>query len=254
MSAIKTHDEINKIREGGRKLAAVLDILKKEIKIGMSSKELDAMAEKLILESGGEPSFKNYKSAHDDYPYPATVCISINDEVVHGIPSDRKFKNGDLVGLDIGMKYKGLFTDMAETVIMGDADENGEKLVKITKEALALAISLVKPGLRTGDLGYQMQDFIESHGFGVVRQLVGHGVGYKVHEDPQIPNWGRKGEGIKLKENMVIAIEPMVTEGDYKLFLAQDGWTWKTADGKRAAHFEHTMVVTSSGVEVLTKI
>ena len=249
----KTPEEISKLSEGGKKLAAVLNILKRETRVGVTPKELDALAEKLIIDSRGVPSFKGYNVSKDQRPYPATICVSVNDEVVHGLPLDKKLQEGDIVGLDIGMKYKNLFTDMAETVIIGRTDEVGEKLVRITKEALDLAISMVRPGLKTGDLGEAVQKFIEGNGFGVVRELVGHGVGYKVHEDPQIPNWGKKGEGVTLEENMVIAIEPMVTEGGCEIYLAPDGWTWKTKDKKRAAHFEHTMVIHKNGAEVLTK-
>ena len=247
MIKIKTAEEIEKLREGGRKLAAILDSLKKEAKPGIATIDLDKLAEKLILDAGGKPAFKGYKTAGDKNPFSGTVCISINDEVVHAPPSSRELRKGD-----IGMKYKNLFTDMAETVSIGSPDPVGEKLIKVTKEALELAISIVHPGVRTGDIGEAVQNFIEAYGFGVVRQLVGHGVGYEVHEDPQIPNWGRSGEGATLKENMVIAIEPMVTEGNYELYLAKDGWTWKTKDGSRAAHFEHTMVVTKNGAEILT--
>ena len=252
MIKIKTAEEIEKLREGGRKLAAILDSLKKEAKPGIATIDLDKLAEKLILDAGGKPAFKGYKTAGDKNPFSGTVCISINDEVVHAPPSSRELRKGDIVGLDIGMKYKNLFTNMAETVSIGSPDPVGEKLIKVTKEALELAISIVHPGVRTGDIGEAVQNFIEAYGFGVVRQLVGHGVGYEVHEDPQIPNWGRSGEGATLKENMVIAIEPMVTEGNYELYLAKDGWTWKTKDGSRAAHFEHTMVVTKNGAEILT--
>lgn len=254
---VKTLEEIMKLKEGGGKLAAILEIIKKETKPGVSTMELDKMAEQLILKEGGVPSFKGYKGGKDAVPFPATMCISVNDEVVHGMPGKKILKEGDIVGLDIGMKYKGLFTDMAETVIVGNSKEKdpaGDKLVKVTKESLELAISVIRPGLKTGDLGNIIQSFIEAHGFGVVRQLVGHGVGHAVHEEPQIPNWGTAGEGVPLKENMVIAIEPMVTEGDYNLCIADDGWTWKTKDGSRAAHFEHTMAVKKVGAEVLTSI
>ncbi|OGF69529.1 type I methionyl aminopeptidase [Candidatus Giovannonibacteria bacterium RIFCSPLOWO2_02_FULL_45_14] len=253
MITIKTAEEIEKLREGGRKLAGALDTLKKEAKPGVTTDSLDKLAEKLILEAGGKPAFKGYKTSGDRIPFSGTVCISVNDEVVHAPPSKRKLKEGDIVGFDIGMKYKNLFTDMAETIGVGEIGEKDKKLIKVTREALDLAISVVHPGIKTGDIGEVVQNFIEAHGFGVVRELVGHGVGYEVHEDPQIPNWGRSGEGATLKENMVIAIEPMVTGGDYKLYIDQDGWTWKTKDGSRAAHFEHTMVITKKGAEILTK-
>lgn len=251
--SVKTIEEIRKIKEGGAKLAAILDKIKKETRPGVMTAALDKMAEELILKAGGAPSFKGYKGSRDAVPFPATMCISINDEVVHGMPGNKVIDEGDVVGLDIGMKYKGLFTDMAETIIVGKSkDKKGEELVKITKESLDLAISVIRPGIKTGDLGNIIQSFIESHGFGVVRQLVGHGVGYEVHEDPKIPNWGSAGEGVTLKENMVIAVEPMVTEGDYDLFIGEDGWTWKTKDGSRAAHFEHTLAIRKDGAEVLT--
>ncbi|OGF51845.1 type I methionyl aminopeptidase [Candidatus Giovannonibacteria bacterium RIFCSPLOWO2_02_FULL_43_11b] len=253
MITIKTAEEIEKLREGGRKLAAILDILKKEAMPGVTALSLDKLAEKLILEVEGHPAFKGYKGSRDQSPFPGTVCISVNDEVVHSPPSNRKLKNGDIVGLDIGMKYKNLFTDMAETIGIGEISDSDNKLIKVTKEALDLAISIVHQGVKTGDIGEAVQNFIEANSFGVVRRLVGHGVGYQVHEDPQIPNWGRSGEGTTLKENMVIAIEPMVTEGNYELYLAEDGWTWKTKDGSRSAHFEHTIVVTKNGAEVLTR-
>ena len=250
--SVKTQEEIQILREGGRKLAAVLDTLKRELSDGVSAEALDRLAEKLIREAGGEPSFKGYQGAKDKYPYSATVCFSINDEVVHGLPDGKKIKDGDIIGLDIGMKYKNLFTDMAQTIGIGKIDESGERLIRVTKETLDFAISKVRPGIKTGDLGEAIQNFVESRGFGVVRNLVGHGVGYQVHEEPQIPNWGKSGTGLELVEGMVIAIEPMVTEGDYNLKLAKDGWTWKTKDGKRAAHFEHTLVITKTGAEVLT--
>lgn len=250
---VRNQKEIEILSEGGGKLAAVLNELKKEIRPGLTTKELDKLAEKLILEAGGEPSFKGYGANGAKNPFPASLCVSINNEVVHGIPAEREFKNGDIVGLDIGMKYKNLFTDMAETVLIGEVDELGEKLVKVTKKALEIGISEIRPGARTGDIGAAIQKFVEKKGFGVVRELVGHGVGAKVHEDPEIPNWGRAGTGAALKEGMVVAIEPMVTEGSYGIFLAPDGWTWKTKDGSRAAHFEHTILVTRDGAEILTK-
>ncbi len=251
---IKNEEELEILREGGQKLAAILEKIKGAIGTGVRTKDLDALAEKLIRESGGEPSFKGYRTFDSRFPYPASLCISINDEVVHGIPSERVFESGDIVGLDIGMKYRGLFTDMAETAQVGAADKNGEKLIRVTKKALELATSKVKPETRVGDIGEAVQKFVEAEGFGIVRQLVGHGVGAKVHEDPEIPNWGKAGTGPVLKENMVIALEPMVTEGSFEVYLSKDGWTWKTKDERRAAHFEHTLLVTKNGAEVLTKI
>lgn len=250
--SIKTPKEIEILREGGHKLAAILEELKGATAPGVKTKELDVLAEKLIREAGGEPSFKGYKIKGAPSGYPASICVSINDEIVHGVPSERVIREGDIVGLDIGMKYQGLFTDMAETIIVGETDARGRKLVEVTRKALEIAISKVHAGGRVGDIGEAVQKYVESEGFGVVRQLVGHGVGYKVHEEPEIANWGKVGEGAELRENMVIAIEPMVTEGDAELYLAPDQWTWKTKDQKRAAHFEHTLAVMKEGAEILT--
>ena len=249
---IKNKKELEVLREGGKRLAAVLVEVAGAAKDGVITKELDELAEKLILKSGGKSSFKGYK-AHSApvSPYPGTVCISINEEVVHGIASDRKLKNGDVVGLDIGMWYEGLCTDTAMTVLVGGGTN---KLIETTKKSLELGIAQVRPGARLGDIGFAIQQHLEKEGFGVVRELVGHGVGRAVHEEPEIPNWGKKGEGDKLFEGMVIALEPMATEGGYKVKLAPDGWTWVTRDGSRSAHFEHTIVVTKTGSEVLTKI
>lgn len=253
MSFVKSEQEIAILREGGHKLAAILAEIKTLVRPGASTKELDERAEALIRSAGGEPSFKGYKISKQAMPYPASLCVSVNDEVVHGIPSDRILQEGNIVGLDIGMKYGGLFTDMAETVMVGVGDKAGQKLIEATKEALKIGIAEVHAGAHVGDIGEAVQTFLEIKGFGVVRELVGHGVGHAVHEDPEVPNWGSRGKGIKLEEGMVIAIEPMVTEKSPAIYLAGDGWTWKTKDGARAAHFEHTMAVTKEGAEILTK-
>lgn len=254
MNSIKSAEEIRTLGEGGRRLAAVLERVIEAAKAGVSAFELDELAEKLIREAGGEPSFKGYKTARDTAPYPATLCVSVNDEVVHGFPSREKItQEGDVVGIDIGMKYKGLFTDMAKTIIIGSGDEGARRLVEVTRKALEIGIAEVHTANTTGDIGAAIQQYVEGEGFGVVRELIGHGVGYKVHEDPEVPNWGKRGEGTRLEEGTVIAIEPMITEGGRAIYLAQDGWTWKTKDGKRAAHFEHTMAVTKKGAEVLTR-
>ena len=251
---IKNTKELDILREGGKRLAAVLVEAAKAAKDGITTKELDELAEKLILKTGGKPSFKGYKVHGAPMPYPGTICISINEEVVHGIASDRKLKNGDIVGLDIGMWYGGLCTDTAMTLAVGPPSGGATALISATKKSLEVGIAQVSPGAKLGDIGFAIQRYLEKEGFGVVRELVGHGVGKAVHEEPEIPNWGKKGEGDELSEGMVIALEPMTTEGNFKVKLAKDGWTWVTRDGSRSAHFEHTLVVTKTGAEVLTRI
>ncbi|KKT41413.1 MAG: Methionine aminopeptidase [Candidatus Giovannonibacteria bacterium GW2011_GWA2_44_13b] len=283
---IKNKKELDILREGGKRLAAILVDVAKAAKEGVVTKELDELAEKLILKAGGKPSFKGYKVHGAPMPYPGTICISINEEVVHGLASDRKLINGDIVGLDIGMWYEGLCTDTAMTVLVGsslahsdflalnplygdsDASPKSERarfdlnkkfleakrLIAVTKKSLEIGIAQVRPGARIGDIGFVIQQHLEKEGFGVVRELVGHGVGRAVHEEPEIPNWGRKGDGEELSEGMAIALEPMATEGNSKVKIASDGWTWITRDGSRSAHFEHTLVVTKTGSEVLTEL
>jgi methionyl aminopeptidase len=238
-------EEIKVLREGGKRLASVLYQVAEMAKPGVATIELDKMAERLIREAGGEPSFKNYKTVEDKIPYPASLCVSINDEVVHGIPGPRKIKDGDVVSLDLGMKYKNLYTDMAITVGTG-------KIIEVAKKSLEEGIKVIKEGTRIGDIGFVIQNCAKKNGFNVVRQLVGHGVGYKPHEEPEIPNFGNRGTGEILKQGMVLAIEPMLTEGNSEVFLSSDNWTWKTKDGSLAVHFEYTVVVTKNGAEVLT--
>jgi methionyl aminopeptidase len=251
MKFLKTKQEIENLAEGGKLLAEVLQVVVEGVKPGVTTEELDRLAESLILSHGGKPSFKGY-AAFGAPPYPATLCTSVNEEVVHGIPSKKVLKEGDIIGLDIGMIYKGLYTDMAVTVPVGTIDPESQKLIEVTKKSLDIAIAQVKAGAYVGDIGAAVQEYLEGQSFGVVRDLVGHGVGYEVHEDPQIPNFGKKGTGIKLQEDMVIALEPMATAGNWKVVLAPDQWTWVTKDGSRAAHFEHTLVVTKDGARVLT--
>ncbi|OGZ44165.1 MAG: type I methionyl aminopeptidase [Candidatus Ryanbacteria bacterium RIFCSPHIGHO2_02_FULL_45_17b] len=253
MSLIKSQKEIQALLEGGKKLADVLQSVVELVRPGVTTKELDELAEKLITACGGTPSFKGYSAFGARNAYPASLCTSINDEVVHGIPSEKRvLKEGDIIGLDIGMKYQGLFTDMAVTVGVGRIDADSQKLIDVTHESLEKGIAEVHPGARIGDIGEAVQVFVESNGFGVVRELVGHGVGHAVHEEPEVPNFGKKGQGLKLEEGMVLALEPMVTARSPRVLLAKDEWTWKTKDGSRAAHFEHTVVVTKDGVRVLT--
>ncbi|MEK7173687.1 MAG: type I methionyl aminopeptidase, partial [Patescibacteria group bacterium] len=216
MASVKSKKEIEILAEGGLRLAEILRNVADAVKPGITTKQLDSLAESLILSAGGSPSFKGYKAFGSRTAFPAALCTSINEEVVHGIPSDKRMlEEGDILGLDIGMKYNGLYTDTAVTVGVGRVDVAWQKLIDATRDAMYAGIAEVRAGAFTGDIGEAIQTHAEDHGFGVVRELVGHGVGHKVHEDPEVPNWGYRGRGDKLLEGMVIAIEPMVTAGDY---------------------------------------
>jgi methionyl aminopeptidase len=264
MVTIKSDKEIEIMREGGKILANITKKLKDEIKPGTTTGQLEQMACSLIKEAGGRPSFKGYKSKQDSVAFPTALCTSINDEVVHtpALPS-RKLNAGDIIGIDLGMEYpykkgvKGYYTDMAVTVGVGKISKEVKKLIKTTKKSLKLAIEQVKPENTINDIAKTVQDFVEGQGFSVVRDLVGHGVGYEVHEDPQVPNYvaeGKKFNNAVLKPGMVLAIEPMVNVGSYEINNMPDGLTIKTADGRLSAHFEHTVAVVENGCEVLTKI
>lgn len=249
---IKTQDEIEKIAKGGELIRKILHETAALAKPGVSTLELDEYAEKAIRKIGGRPSFLGYGEKNN--PFPATLCTSVNDVVVHGVPSsDVVLKEGDILGIDIGMEYLGLYTDTAITVGVGKVSAKAKKLMEVTKKSLDLAIRQAKPGNRIGDIAFATQDTVEKAGFSVVRELVGHGVGYEVHEDPQVPCYGKKGTGIVLKPGMVLAIEPMVCEGERFIFFDEDdGWSIRTRDGKLAAHFEHTIAVTERGARILT--
>ncbi len=221
------------------------------VKSGITTWELNEFAEKMIKDAGGVPSFKGYGGKKN--PYPTGLCTSVNDEIVHGIPSKKKIlKGGDIVGLDIGMEYQGFFTDTAITVGVGGISEKAKKLIETCQKALNAAIKQAKPDNRIGDMSFAIQKTAEDEGFSVVRELVGHGVGYGVHEDPAIPCFGEKGKGAILKVGMVLAIEPMVCEKDYFLEFDKDGWTIRTKDGGLSAHFEHTIAITGYGARILT--
>lgn len=255
MITIKTPEEIKILREGGKILASVLIMVGTRAKPGLATLELDEYAENLIKKAGGEPSFKNYKTPRDKFPFPASLCVSINDEVVHGIPSgERILKEGDIVGLDLGLKYKGLYTDATITIGIGKITNEAKKLLDVTKITLGRAIKVVRENAFIGDLGFAIQSYVEKNGFNVVKKLVGHGVGYDVHEEPEIPNWGKKGTGEILKTGMVLALEPMVVIENSDVVLGKNNWTWKTKDGSLSAHFEHTVAVTKRGCEILTKL
>lgn len=253
MITIYTKEEIGHLREGGKRLAKVLGAVRDAVKPGVSTKDLDVLAEKLIREGGDEPAFLGYTPDGAEFPYPATLCTSVNDEIVHGIPrAERILKEGDIIGIDLGLRHKGLFVDMAFTVPVGEVDEKARKLIEVTEGSLRKAIEVVRPDARVSDIGNAIGAFV-GPGYGIVRELGGHGVGHEIHEEPYIPNFTQKTVGAKLRPGMVIAIEPMLNEGTRGITLDPDGYTFKTADGKRSAHFEHTILVTETGAEVLTK-
>lgn len=250
----KTTEEIAILREGGKRLARIIREVAKAAVPGASTAELNALGEKLIAEGGDTPAFLNYTPGGAVRPYPAGVCVSVNDEVVHGIPNEqpKTLKEGDIVSIDIGLIHEGMVTDSAVTAAVGKVDAVALKLLDITKKSLMQGISAVKVGATTGDIGFAIESFVKPFGFSIVEELCGHGVGYSVHEEPQIPNYGVKGRGPRLPLGAVIAIEPMLNEGKKQIVLDKDGYTYKTKDGKRSAHFEHTIVVTENGSEILT--
>jgi len=244
--------DIKILKEGGAHLARILADLRKRACVGITTKELNEYAERMIVEFGGRPSFKGYQSGGAS-PYPGTVCTSINDEIVHGIPSDRKLKNGDIIGLDIGMEYKGLYTDTAITVPVGTVDKKILELIAVTTEGLMAGIAAARPGNTIGDIGHAISAIAKPYKYGVVRELVGHGVGSTVHEDPQIPNYGQAGTGEDIVEGMVLALEPMFNLGRHEVVLEDDGWTWSTADGSISAHMEHTIYIGKEETIIITK-
>lgn len=252
MSRLKTPSDIKALRAGGKRLAAVLDALEREVRPGITTQELDEFAESLIRKGGDEPAFLNYQPSGAEYPFPATVCISVNDEVVHGLPGKRVLKEGDIVGLDIGLVHKGLVADMARTVPVGEVSDEVKNLLSATKEALKAGIKAAKVGNRVGDISAAIQAVAERDGYGIVRELGGHGVGHKVHELPFVPNYGKAGTGPVLQPGMVLALEPMFNLGSDDVELLRDGYTFRTRDRKYSAHFEHTIVITKKGPDIVT--
>jgi methionyl aminopeptidase len=264
MIIIKTAKEIEAIRKGGKILAEVLEQLIKIVKPGITTGDLEDLTNELIGQAGGRPSFKGYKATSSSRAYPTALCASINNEIVHApsLPA-RVLNSGDIIGLDLGMEYPygadkhGYYTDMAKTVVVGKINKETRRLLNVTEKSLSLAIDQVKPGKTLRDIGRAIEKYVEKEGFSVVRDLVGHGVGIAVHEDPQIPNYEITGSGFEntiLKPGMVIAIEPMVNNGDWRIKNGRDGFTITTVDGSLSAHFEHTVVVTENGHEVVTKL
>jgi len=255
MIIIKTPEEIEILREGGRRLATVLHKVKEKISPEVSTKELDDYAFQLIKELGDTPAFLNYRPEGASTPFPASLCVSVNDEVVHGIPTkERILKEGDIVSIDLGLKHRGLFTDMAITVPVGNVSQNALKLVETTENALRVGINEAVAGGTVGDIGYAIENFVRPHKYGIVEVLSGHGVGRSIHEDPYIPNFGKAGKGEKLVSGMVVALEPMLNNGTKNVTLDKDGYTFRTADGKKSAHFEHTILITEGEPEILTKV
>ncbi len=250
---IKTKEEIEILREGGKRLASVLRKVKDAVRPGVSTKELDEIAFSEIKALGDEPAFLNYQPYGASYPYPASLCVSVNEEIVHGIPGDRVLKEGDIVSIDLGLKHKGYFTDHAVTVPVGKISKQDQELLAVTEEALNIGIEAIKAGGNIGDIGYAIEQYVKEFGFGIVRGLSGHGVGVHIHEDPYVPNYGKMGQGEKLVPGMVIAIEPMITLGNPAMKTLKDGYTIVSKDGSRAAHFEHTVAITEEGAEILTK-
>ena len=251
---IKNDTERVSLIEGGKRLAVVLRALKEKVAPGVTSKKLDDLAEQLIREGGDEPCFLGYTPEGANRPYPAALCVSINDEVVHGIPNEsiKVLKDGDIVGLDLGLAHNGVIVDAAITVPVGEVDEITRKLLVATDSALTAGIKQAKVGNHIGDVSSAIQKEIEGAGFSVVRELGGHGVGDLVHEEPFIPNFGHAGTGSELVEGMVLALEPIATAGRARVVLALDGYTYRTRDGSRSAHFEHTLLIEKGKARIIT--
>lgn len=247
MSSVDS-EKLEAMRQGGKILATILQEIKKKTVIGTKTSEINDLANRLCLKYNVKPSFLKYNN------YPASICVSINDEVVHGIPGSYTIKDGDIVSLDFGVECGGYHTDSAISFGIGNISAEAHRLLTVTERSLMYGIEAARAGKNIGNIGNAVQKHVESHGFGVVRVLVGHGIGKRVHEDPYIPNFGNPGDGPKIKENTALAIEPMVTVGDFEVELDKDGWTYKTEDGSLAAHFEHTVWVHPDGPEILTQV
>ena len=248
MIIIKSPREVEQLRKSNAIVAEVFGRLERMIVPGVSTRELDEVAEDYIRQRGARPAFKGYRG------FPASLCTSINEEVVHGIPGQRRLKEGDIIGLDVGVNYQGYFGDAAMTFPVGEVDAEARRLLQVTEKALYIGIEEAKLGNRLFDISYAIQKWVESHGFSVVRDFVGHGIGKELHEDPQVPNFGAPHQGPRLEKGMVFSLEPMVNEGTYEVRVLSDGWTVVTADGKRSAHFEHTIAIAEDGAEILSAI
>jgi len=247
MIPLKSEEDLRVLREAGIILGSMMKKIERFVKAGVTTAEIDIFAEGLATEQGVMPAFKGYRG------FPAVVCTSVNEEIVHGIPGDRKLKDGDIISVDLGINHLGYFSDAAVTFAVGKINPRAKKLIDITKKALTLGIKKAKAGNHLSDISYAVQSYVEKNGFSVVRQYVGHGIGRSLHEEPEIPNFGRPGQGPVLKNGMVLAIEPMVNMGSWESETLSDGWTAVTKDRQLSAHFEHTIAVTDKGPEILTR-
>ena len=252
MIPIKEPWELVVMRTAGKKLAEVVARLREQLAIGMTTQDLDRLSEEAILELGAKPAFKGYRVGRAVFP--ATLCVSINEQVVHGIPGKRKVNDGDLVSLDFGLIYGGYYADTAFSVVVGEGDAESRRLVAATEEAMMRGIALAKAGGRIGDIGHAIESFVRPQGLGVVTQMVGHGIGRKLHEPPSVPNYGKAKSGDLLRVGMVLAVEPMITLGSDDTKILGDQWTVVTEDNSRSAHFEHTVAITPTGPEILTRL
>ena len=247
MVTVKTAQEIELMRKANLIVRDTLNLLEEKIKPGMTTRQLDKIAHDYIKKCNAVPSFLGYEG------YPASICVSIDEEVVHGIPSSERYiEEGQIVSVDIGSIYKGYNGDAARTFMIGNVSEEKRRLVEVTKQSFFEGVRILKEGVRLGDLGHAIQSYAESYGFSVVRALVGHGIGTDMHEDPEVPNYGRPGHGLRLKANMTIAVEPMINAGTFDVVMLDDGWTVVTADGKPSAHYENTIAITEDGVDILS--
>jgi len=246
MIQYKSSREIERIRKAGRVVAEILDLISENVRPGVTTRKLESLAAEHFKKKNARPAFLGYQG------FPASICVSVDDEVVHGIPGDRKLAEGEIVSVDVGAVVDGYFGDSARSFAVGTVNSRARKLLSVTQEALNRGIKACVVGNRLGDLSSAIQSYVESEGFSVVRDLVGHGIGKKMHEEPQVPNFGEPGTGIELKKGLVVAIEPMINAGGYKVRVLSDGWTVVTNDGSLSAHFEHTVAITSNGPEVLT--
>ncbi len=246
MITLRSAAEIERLAKVNALVARVLSELMATVEPGVTTRDLDRLAERLLSDAGAQPAFKGY------HGFPATICASVNEQVIHGIPGDRVLREGDIISIDMGAKMDGFYGDSAVTVGVGTIKPEAERLLLVTRTALDKAVAVVRPGARVHDIGATVQQYVEAHGYSVVREFVGHGIGTSLHEEPQIPNYGIAGRGARLAEGMVLAIEPMVNAGKASVKVLGDGWTAVTKDGSLSAHFEHTVVVTDTGVRILT--